>query len=144
MIDEKITGTTPQQKDTMMTGHQEQSATPGLRESPSPWERPALASGIAFVIMQFGLIIQMFNQILNSLAGNCAGLDNFGITTPFGRRQFMLSQLSINPIIVHPGNVTFIERDDNCYTGGLGMVNRLDGLGHDSVISRNKAASGSH
>ncbi len=55
---------------------------------------------------------------------------------PFLRNQLIFGQLLLNMIRIGFRLIHFIDCHDNLDTGRLGMVNRLDGLRHDTVIRR--------
>ena len=57
-----------------------------------------------------------------------------GVAAPLFGNQVVLRQLLLNPVGVGLGLIHLVDGHDNGNLGGLGMVDSLDGLGHNAVV----------
>ena len=77
-----------------------------------------------------------FQQLRQPVARGGGHLADDGLAAPFFRKEVMLRQLAQNLIGVGARLIHLVDRDDNRHVGGLGVVNRLNGLRHDAVVRR--------
>ena len=61
-------------------------------------------------------------------------VDELGVAAPVGRRQALLGELAADAVRVGALLVDLVDRDHDRHLGGLGVVDRLDGLRHDAVV----------
>ncbi len=65
----------------------------------------------------------------------CRGYGHtYRIAAPFLGNELVFRQLLFDPIRIGVGFVDFVDRHDNRHSGGLGVVDSLDGLRHDAVV----------
>ena len=63
-------------------------------------------------------------------------LDDDGVAAPGLGHQPALGELLEHPLGVGVGPVDLVDRHDDRHLGRLGVVDGLDGLGHDAVVGR--------
>ena len=68
------------------------------------------------------------------LGGN---IDKDGVATPIFRQQAAVGKLLLDAVGLRIRLIDFVDGDDERNLGGLGVVNGLQGLRHDSVIGGN-------
>ncbi len=75
-------------------------------------------------------------QVVDALAGLGGHLDQHGVAAPGLGQDIVLGELLHDPVRVGVGLVHLIDGDHDRHAGGPGVLDRLDGLGHDPVVSR--------
>ena len=76
-------------------------------------------------------------QVIQSLAGLGGNGDTDGIAAPLLGNQFIFGKLLLDTLGIGFRLIHLIDGDDNGNACLLGMVDRLDRLGHDAVIGGN-------
>ena len=76
---------------------------------------------------------QRFNSF--SALGRDGNADD--IAAPFLRDQLIFGQLLLDLLRIGSRLIDLVDGDDNLNAGGLGVVDRLDGLRHDAVVGSN-------
>ena len=97
------------------------------------------ATEIGLEFQQFCLVFERLKQLIDTDARRRARADDFGGAAPLDGIQLVLSKLAENRLNLRVGGfglVDLVERNDDRDASGLGVVDRLDGLRHDAVISR--------
>ena len=91
---------------------------------------------VGLQLQNIGLEQDHFQKLLQAdlLLGRNLGKDR--LAAPGLRHQAVLGERLFDPFRVGVGFVDFIDRHDQGHLGGFGVVDGLDGLGHDPVIGR--------
>ena len=63
-----------------------------------------------------------------------AGLDEDRVAAPLLGHEAELGELLLDLLGLRLGLVDLVHGDDDRHAGGLGVVDRLDGLRHDAVV----------
>src|SRR5664280_1773176 len=76
----------------------------------------------------------LFEQFVDAGALQGRDLDDDRVAAPLLRYESVFADLLEDPIGVGVGLVHLVDRDDQGDVGGLGVVDRFDGLGHDADV----------
>ena len=95
------------------------------------------AVGICLEFKHLGLEDHHVQQFVNSSSLFCGNINEYGISAPVFRDKSYLSEFALHPVRFGPGLVYLVYGYDYGHTRGLGVVDCLSCLGHDTVICRN-------
>ena len=93
-------------------------------------------SGLALQLLDLGERDERLEQVVEVLPGLGRHVDELGVAAPVGRRQALLGQLAADAVGVGALLVDLVDGDHHRHAGGLGVVDRLDGLRHHAVVGR--------
>ena len=110
------------------------------------------AVGVGLELHGVGLQKDHFQQVVHAVAGDGADGHHDRIAAPGFGHQFVLGQILLDPVGVGAGQVHFVDSHHDGGLSGPGVVDGLDGLGHDAVVGghhqdgdiRHHGASGAH
>ncbi len=90
--------------------------------------------GPRFQLVQFGDHQKGLHQGVDPLAGHGARFNDFDVAPPFARHQVVRGELLHHAVAADPRKVHLVQSDDNRNSRGLGVADRLFGLGHHPVV----------
>ena len=90
--------------------------------------------GLALQLEQIGLKQDHLDQLIDVLPGEGGDLDEDRIPAPIVRHQAFVLQLLADLQGVGVGMIHLVDGDDDRDFGGAGVVEGLQGLGHDAVV----------
>ena len=91
-------------------------------------------AGVGPQFGNFGHHLQVFQQIVDALAGAGGYVDRYNIAAPVLYQQLVFAELPLDPLRVGAGQVHLVDRHHDRNIGGFGVVDRLNGLRHNAVI----------
>ena len=94
----------------------------------------AAAVGVGLQLHDLGLQDDPLQQVADALAGQSRNGDAGGVAAPLLGDQAVLGQVLHDPLGVGGGFIHLVDGHDHLDVGGLGVVDGLDGLGHDAVV----------
>ena len=94
------------------------------------------AVGVAAVVLDLGHDEQVLEQVVDADALQRGDLDHDGVAAPLLGHQALLGQLGHHPGRIGVLAVDLVDRHDDRHLGGVGVVERLERLGHDAVVGR--------
>ena len=97
-------------------------------------EAGGVGVGVGLELLDLGERDQRLEQVVEVLPGLGRDVHELGVSAPVGRRQALLRELAAHAVGVGPFLVDLVDRDHDRHAGGLGVVDRLDGLRHDAVV----------
>ena len=92
--------------------------------------------GVGFQFLHLGDQQDVFQQVVDPLAGQGRDGDADDIAAPFFRDEAVFGQLLLDPVGVGVGFIHLVDGDDDLDVRRFGVVDRLDRLGHDAVVGR--------
>ena len=107
--------------------------TSRLASSTTPRARP---SGLAGQLLDVGHDQQLLEQVVDAEVLQGGHLDHDRVAAPLLGHQALLGQLLHDPVGVGVLAVDLVDGHDDRHVGRLGVVDGLDGLGHDAVVGR--------
>ena len=93
-----------------------------------------LTVGVCLEVRDFGGQQDHFEQVFNALAILCRDVADDGVAAPLLGHELILGQLLEHALGVCARLIDLIDRDNDRHLGRLGVVDGLDGLGHDAVV----------
>ena len=97
----------------------------------------AAAARVGLQLHDLGLESDTLEQVADAHAGDGGHRDAGDVAAPILGDDLVLGQLLLDALGVGGGLIHLVDGNDQLDIGGLGMVDGLDGLGHDAVISGN-------
>ena len=96
----------------------------------------AAAARVGLQLHDLGLENDTLEQVADAHAGDGGHRDAGDVAAPVLGHDLVLGQLLLDALRVGGGLIHLVDGDDQLDVGGLGVVDGLDGLGHDAVIGR--------
>ena len=84
-----------------------------------------------------GLEKNRLEQVVDTLARPSRNVHEHVLAAPLLGNDAVLDELLAHAIGVRLGLIALVDRDHDGHAGGLRVVDRLDGLGHDAVVGSN-------
>ena len=94
------------------------------------------SGGISFVFLDFCYKQNVFKQILYTHTGNGGNRHAYHIAAPLLRYKLIVGKLCFYSVGVGRRLIHFVYCNDYINSGRLCMIDCLNGLGHDAVVSR--------
>ena len=116
---------------------QRRHGTPGLIQPRFDHHALGAAVGVGLQLQHLGGEDDHFQQIVQTLTGLGGDGADDGLAAPLLGDQVVLGQLLLDLVGVGGGLIHLIDGDDNGNVRSLGVVDGLDGLGHDAVVGGN-------
>ena len=92
------------------------------------------AVGVGLQLAHLGGQHHHLQQVVDAVAGLGGDLADNGVAAPLLGHQTVLGQLLHDAVGVGTGLIHLVDGDNDRNFGGLGVVDGLNGLGHDAVI----------
>ena len=86
------------------------------------------------LVQAFGLQQDLLEQFVDTGALQGRDLDADRVAAPLFRDQSVFADLLEHAVGIGVGLVHFVDGHDEWYVGGLGVIDRLDRLGHHAVV----------
>ena len=99
-------------------------------------DAPGTAFGVGPELLDFGHHHQLLQQVVDAQVLQGGHLDHDRVASPSLRDQAQVGELLHDMVGVGVGAVDLVDGHDDRHVGGLGVVERFDGLGHHAVVSR--------
>ncbi len=97
----------------------------------------SLRAAVGAQLLQVGNHLDRVQQLVETLAGLGADVDELGLPAPVGGLQAVLGHFVAYALGLSALLVDLVDRDDNRHVGGAGVVDRLLGLRLDAVVGGN-------
>jgi len=91
--------------------------------------------GVGLQLLEVGHQLDRVEQRLEVLVGLGRDVDELDFAAPLGRLQAVLGHLGADPFGLCALLVDLVDGHDDRHFGGLGVVDRLFGLGLDAVVA---------
>ena len=85
-------------------------------------------------LLELGHDLQLLDQFVDADALERGHLDDDRVAAPRLGDEFVLGELRQHALRIGVGLVDLVDRHDDRHIGGAGVVDGLDGLGHDAVV----------
>ena len=94
----------------------------------------AAAVGVRLQLHNFGFQRDALQQVADAHTGQCRNGDAGNVAAPILGYDLVLGQLFLDALRVGGGLIHLVDGNDQLDVGSLGVVDGLDGLGHNAVV----------